>query len=98
MARTVQRSLAPEFDDAHEKLHAVAEAALVVNTALEDVGNIPFLSAAGLDTKQLTEMNSQLAKVSPAALQLSRLLGETDSSQLSRIERVLQRMQRLMAD
>jgi len=94
----VQRSVAPEFDDAHEKLHTVAEAAIVVNTVLEDAGNIPLLSVAGLDTDYLTEMNGQLAEVSPAVLALSRLLGETDSSQMSRIERVLQRMQKLIAD
>jgi hypothetical protein len=98
LARTVQRSVAPEFDDAHEKLHTVAEAAIVVNTVLEDAGNIPLLSVAGLDTDYLTEMNGQLAEVSPAVLALSRLLGETDSSQMSRIERVLQRMQKLIAD
>jgi hypothetical protein len=95
LARTVQRQFAPELGDAHEKLHTVAEAAVVVNSVLEDVGNFPFLSVAGLDLDRLTEINNRLSKVAPAAWELSRLLGEPDSdssaaaNQLSRIERTL---------
>src|SRR5262249_9124790 len=76
LGRPIQRQLAPEIGNAHENLHTVAEAAVVVNAVLEDVGNIPFLSVAGFDTTRLTEMNSRLADVAPAAWELSRLLGE----------------------
>jgi hypothetical protein len=104
LARTVQRQLAPELGDAHEKLHTVAEAAVVVNTVLEDVGNFPFLSVAGLDLGGLTEINSRLSEVAPAAWELSRLLGEPESdadaasNQLSRIDRTLKTLRGMISE
>ncbi len=106
LARTVQQRIAPEFDDAHENLHTVAEAAVVVNSVLEDLGNFPFLSVTGLDIEGLTEINNRLADVGPRAWELSRLLGESGSqadsdaanTQLSRIERALQSMGGLIAE
>jgi hypothetical protein len=95
LARTVQQSIAPELGDAHERLHTVAEAAVVVNSVLEDVGNFPFLSVAGLDIDRLSEMNDRLVNVGPAAWELSRLLGEPEPdsdaarNQLSRIDQTL---------
>lgn len=96
MARTVQRTVAPEIGNAHQKLHTVAEAAVVVNSVLEDVGNIPFLSVSGLDVDSLAEMNGRLADLGPAAWELSRLFGEpapgpdADADvQLSRVEGAL---------
>jgi hypothetical protein len=105
VARTVQRSIAPELSNAHEKLHTVAEAAVVVNSVLEDVGSFPFLSVSGLEVESLNEMNSGLAKVSPMAWQLSRLLGEPaggsegdgTGARLSRIDQTLKTAQRLIA-
>ncbi len=104
MARTVQQRIAPEVGNAHDKLHTVAEAAVVVNSVLEDLGNIPFLSASGLDLDSLTEMNDRLAGVGPAAWELSRLLGEpgadadAEGAQLSRIDRALQSMRTSVAE
>jgi hypothetical protein len=106
LARTVQQRIAPEIDDAHETLHTVAEAAVVVNSVLEDVGNLPFLSVSGLDLGRLTEINSRLADVGPAAWELSRLLGEVGSksesdaaaTQLSRIEQALKTLRGLIAE
>jgi hypothetical protein len=106
LSRTVQRQVAPEISDANEKLHTVAEAAFVVNSILEDLGNFEFLSVAGLDLRQLTEMNNQLAGVAPAAWDLSRLIGEspaapgsdTDTAQLSRVDRTLKTIRGLVAE
>jgi hypothetical protein len=103
LARTVQRKLAPEVGDAQEKLKSVAEAAVVVNSVLEDMGHFPFLSATGLDMGALTQVNKRLADLGPAAWELSRMLGdpEPDSevdTQFGRIDRGLQTMQRLLAD
>ena len=47
MARTVQQLIAPQFSEAHETLHTVAEAAAVVNSVLEDVGTVPLV--VGID-------------------------------------------------
>jgi hypothetical protein len=105
LARTVQRQVAPELGDAREKLHAVAEAAVVVNSILEDAGNFPLASAAGLDRDRLAEINNRLGEVGPRVWELSRLLGESDaaadaaaSNELSLIERALKAMQELVAD
>jgi hypothetical protein len=106
LARTVQRTVAPELGDAHQKLHTVAEAAVVVNSVLEDVGSFPFLSTSGLDIDRLNEINDRLADVGPAAWELSRLLGEpaagpdsdAASAQLFRIEQALKTMRRLIAE
>jgi hypothetical protein len=105
MARKVQRTLAPELGNANEKLHTVAEAAVVVNAILEDVGSFPFLSVVGLDLDRLTEMNSRLADVAPAAWRLSRLLGEpapdsdaAGNTQLSLVEGTLKAMQGFVAE
>jgi hypothetical protein len=105
MLRTVQQ-VAPELGNANEKLHTVAEAAVVVNSILEDVGSFPFLSISGLDLDRLTEMNSRLADVGPAAWELSRLLGEpapgdsdtATNTRLSTVERTLKTMQGFVAE
>lgn len=103
LARTVQRSVAPELGDAQQKLHTVAEAAVVVNSVLEDLGNFPFVSVSGLDTDGLAQLNRSLAEVGPAAWELGRLLGDPEpsadaGSQFNRIDRGLQTAQRLLAD
>lgn len=103
LARTVQQRLAPEVGDASAKLHTVAEAAVVVNSVLEDLGNLPFLSASGLDTDRLGDMNNQLATVSSSAWELSRLFGEPTAdteavdAQMNRIDSALKAMQGLVA-
>jgi hypothetical protein len=95
LARMVRKAVTPELGDAHKKLQTIAEAAVVVNSVLEDVGNLPFLSTSGLDVDRLREMNRRLASVGPAAWELSRLLGEPEadsdaaSNQLSRVEQAL---------
>ena len=105
LARTVQQRVAPEIGNAHEKLHTVAEAAVVVNSVLEDVGSFPFLSATGLDVDRLTELNNNLSRVESSAWEMLRLLGEPGSetasgaaTRLSQVERALQRMQGLIAE
>ncbi len=104
LARTVQQQIAPDVGMAHEKLHTVAEAAVVVNSVLEDVGSIPSLAVPGLDIGRLTEINGRLAEVGPAAWELSRLLGEPGAdagdagAQLSRVDQTLKAMRGLVAE
>jgi hypothetical protein len=103
LARTVQKTIGPEVGGAQDKLQTIAEAAVVVNSVLEDLGNFPFLSTKGLDTGSLKKINALLADISPAAWELSRLLGEPEHeadalSQLSRIEGVLKTMQGSIAE
>ena len=106
LARTVQQKIAPEIGDAHETLHSVAEAAVVVNSVLEDVGNFPFLSIPGLDLDRLTKLNSRLSEVGPAAWELSRLFTEGEpnadsdsaTTQVSRIEQALTTLQGSIAE
>jgi hypothetical protein len=77
----------------------------VVNSVLEDVGNFPFLSVAGLEVGDLTETNSRLTQVESSAWNLTRLLGEPGpepasdgaSTEVSRIERALKTMRGLLA-
>ena len=80
LARTVQQTIAPDINNAHEKLHTVAEATVVVNTMLEDLGNFRFLSATGLDVGRLAEINSDLSLVESSTWELLRLLGEPGSA------------------
>jgi hypothetical protein len=104
MARTVQQLIAPQFTEAHETLHTVAEAAFVVNTVLEDVGNSPLFSVSGLDLDHIKEINGRFNQVADSAWQLSRLLGEPGpragadevNPQLSRVEQALSRMRSLV--
>jgi len=104
LLRRVQ--IAADLDDAHETLHTVAEAAVVVNSVLEDVGSFPLLSESGFDVDGLTAMNNRLAGVGPAAWELSRLLGdpgvESDpdaaGARLSRIEGTLETIQKFVGD
>jgi hypothetical protein len=108
VAQTALRQFAPDFEkNAHETLHAVAEAAFVVNSILEDVGNFPLLADSGFDTDRLTEVNDRLARVAPAAWELSLLFGDPNSGpdsdaaaerQLSRIEEVLKAAREMVAD
>lgn len=104
LARTVQQRVAPELGNAQATLHAVAEAAVVVNSVLEDVGSFPLFSTSGLDLDRLTDLNSRLADVGPAAWELSRLLGESGpesdaaDAQLSRIERTLETLRGVVGE
>jgi hypothetical protein len=106
LARTVRQKVAPLLGDANETLHTVAEAAVVVNSVLEDVGNFPFLAASRLDVGRLTEINGKLSGLAPAAWDLSRLLGEpgegTDSenagAQMTQVEHALSAMRGLIAE
>jgi len=103
LVQTVQQGLGPEFDKAHEQLHTVVEAAAVVNSVLEDVGNFPLLAVAGLDVGDLTEVNNRLTTVESAAWELSQFLGEPEtnpdaaSPRVSLIEQAVKRMQGLTA-
>jgi chromosome segregation ATPase len=101
MARTVQQRIAPELSDAHEKLDKVAQAAVVANSVLEDLGNFPLLSASGLDLDRLGEVNRTLSQVESSAWELSRLFGETEAdagAEMSRIEHALKRMRELIVE
>ncbi|MGE3803397.1 MAG: hypothetical protein AB7K24_01850 [Gemmataceae bacterium] len=96
VARTVQQRVVPELGDANEKLHKVAELAVVVNSILEDVGTFPAFAASGLDLERLAEVNSQLAGVGSATWELSRLLADSNDKydpdrvgdQLSRVQQI----------
>jgi hypothetical protein len=104
--RLLAQQFAPQFDNAHETLHTVAEAAVVVNSILEDVGNFPLLATSGLDTDRLADINERLGQVGPAAWELSRLFGGPDPGseskeaerQLSRIEQALQAARGMVAE
>jgi hypothetical protein len=103
LASGVQQMLAPELD-AHAKLHKVAEAAIVANTVLEDLGPLSSLAIPGLDLSGLDEINKQLNTVESTAWELSRLFParDVDSSaagtRLSAIQQTLQTAQRLIAE
>lgn len=102
MARTVQQRIAPEISNAHEKLHTVAEAAVVVNAVLADMENFPFLSALGFEVGDMTELNNTLTQVESSAWELGRLFVENESDaeasvQMSRIEQSLAKLQDLLA-
>jgi hypothetical protein len=103
LAQSVQQLIAPELGNANEKLHTVAEAAVVVNTVLEDVGNMPFLAESGLDLDQLSDMNNRLGEMVPTAWELSRLLGDPKSdseaaNQLTKMDRVLNTLRGFATD
>jgi hypothetical protein len=101
VARKLKKTVGPNLHEAHKNLQEVAEAAVVVNSVLEDVGNLPFLSETGLDPDQLEEINGRIARVGPAAWELSQLLGEADpevDDQTSRVEQLLARLRELVAD
>jgi hypothetical protein len=103
LARTVQQKVMPDVGAAQQKLHKVAESAVVVNSVLEDVGDFSFLSATGLDLDGLSALNDRLADVGPAAWELSRLLGESEpdadaGAQLSRVEKTVQSIQGAIAE
>ncbi len=99
----VQRSIAPDLDNAHATFHKVAEASLVVNTVLEDLGNSPFVSLTGLDADSLSDINARLSQVESSAWALGRLLTEPDldsdaaGAQLTQVEQTLKSLQELIA-
>jgi hypothetical protein len=97
VAQRVEQTVSPQAGDAREKVQTVAEAAVVVNSVLEDVGTIPLLSTSGLDVDRIKEVNTRLAEVGPAAWELSRLAEEPEGPpdagavdhQMSRIDQAL---------
>jgi hypothetical protein len=104
LARTVQRKVGPELGNAQKKLSTVAEATVVINTVLEDMGKVPFVATSDLDVEQLTKLNSRLADLGREAWELSRLLGEPKpdseaaSHQMSLIDRILQVLPEVIAE
>jgi hypothetical protein len=101
VSRLVQLKLGPMLNDAHRDLHDVAEAAVVVNSVLEDVGNLPFLAEKGLDLDRLAEINNRIASVGPMAWELSQLLGEADpkcDGQMSKVEKLVTKLLELVTD
>lgn len=103
MVRTVQQRIAPEIGNAHETIHTVAEAAVLINSVLTDLGSVPFLSTSGLDSRRFGELNGRLSEMESSAWELTRLLDEPGSDsdadvQLSRMEQTLKSMQAVVAD
>lgn len=102
VARQVLPTVAPDLGNAQEKLHTAAEAVVVANSVLADLGNFPLLSVAGVDVEAIQQMNGRLVEVAPAAWNLSRLFAEADSDaaeqQCSRIGRALATVQGLLAE
>jgi hypothetical protein len=104
LARQVQQRVAPQLGDAQLKVQGFAESAVVVNSVLEDLANLPSLSIPGLDASRLNDINSRLSEVTSSAWELSRRLGDSEGdadaerAQFSRIEQTLQALQGLLAD
>jgi hypothetical protein len=103
LARTVQKKVGPELDDARQKLQAVAEAAVVVNSVLDELGSVAGISVPGFDTDRLAEISARLDKVAPAVWELSRRLGEGEpdaeaDAQLSGVEQGLQTLRERVGD
>jgi hypothetical protein len=97
------RTLAPDLSSAHEALHAVSDAAVVVNSVLEDVGNFPLLSESGLDTDELKDLKKRSNGVGSAAWELSGLLegpskDDEAGDRVSRIEGGLTTMRRALGE
>jgi hypothetical protein len=103
LTRTVRRGLGGEIDGAQEKLRTVAEAAVAVNSVLEDMGGIPLLAGSGLDTEGLARASEALTTAGQAAWGLSQAVGDPEGDsdvgiEASRVERALQEAQRLLAE
>jgi hypothetical protein len=79
MARTIANQVAPELENARGTFQAVAEAALVANSVLGEIGNFPLLTDSGVNRDQLSEINSRLSQVETSAWELSRHLGDSDA-------------------
>jgi hypothetical protein len=104
LARTVQQRVAPQLGDAQRKVQVFAEAAVVANSVLEDVGHFPSLSVPGLDAGRLNDIQNRLSEATSSAWELSRVLGDSEAdadaekAQFSRIEQALQALQGWLAD
>jgi hypothetical protein len=102
LASGMQRMMAPEMD-AHAKLHKVAEAAIVANTVLEDLGPLSALPIPGLNLGDLEEISNKLNAVESTAWEMSRLFSEREvdstaaGARLSAIQQILQTVQGLIA-
>ena len=78
LARTVQQRLAPELGNAQEKLHTVAEAAVVINSVRKTSATFRCWKRR-LDLTRLERNEQPACQWGPAAWELSRLLGETSA-------------------
>jgi hypothetical protein len=102
LAMAVKRGLSKDIEDSQAKLNTVAEASVVVNSVLEDLGNLPLFSTFGLDQGRLTEVKRGLTGVSAGAWGLSQALDEPDGDanaageQLSRLDQPLETIRRLL--
>ena len=83
----------------------VAEATVVIDSVLQDVGKMPSVAGDEIQANRLNEVTDRLGDAASSAWELSRLLGESGAKadadagdHLSKVERALQAAQRLIAE
>jgi hypothetical protein len=83
IVQQVASNLAPKVGDVRQTLGSVTEAAVVANTVLDNLNEIPLVSVSHLDTDQLQATSDQLTTLAAKAQQLSALLPEKNAKDAS---------------
>ena len=73
-ARKVRQEVHGQVEVAREQLQTVTEAAIVVNSILGDVNELPFVAVSSLDESQVKELGGRLGQVATLSQQLSEML------------------------
>jgi hypothetical protein len=79
--RLLAHDLTPQLERVRQTAGNVAESAVVLNTLLEGLNNLPFDHFAGIDTGQVNDVSEQVTTLTSAALRLEAMLGELPGEQ-----------------
>jgi hypothetical protein len=70
IATQIEHGLAPQVEDTRQRLLAVAEAAIAVNSVLGDLNEFPSVSVSGPDAERVKQTQSKLTELAALAEQL----------------------------
>jgi hypothetical protein len=105
LVRQTVTDLFPKVGDVRQTLSSVQELAVVANTVLDNLNEVPLVSVSRLDADRLEQASSQLTALASNSQQLSALLSDTNegtnkaqevSDKASAIAQVLTDLQSLM--
>src|SRR5262249_46168069 len=70
------KELSPQIGNVRQTLNTVAEAAVVLNSVLDDVNDLPGGSLPSLDQKKLVEIRDRLSGIDSSAQELDAMLSD----------------------
>src|SRR5262249_28169915 len=86
IVRQAATDLSPKVGNVRQALGSVTEAAVVIDSVLDNLNEIPLVSVSHLDTERLQATSGQLAALADRTQELSAMLPETNDASASAVK------------